>query len=64
MANAGYPLYGDTKYNPRFKFKRGVETALFASRLKLKYKGEDIDAYTIPTGQAFELFDEQKIKFT
>lgn len=34
MANAGWPLYGDTKYNPRFqKVKEHVQTALCAYKL-------------------------------
>ena len=34
MANAGWPLYGDTKYNPAFQdTKEQVQTALCAYRL-------------------------------
>lgn len=34
MANAGWPLYGDTKYNPRFqKVTEHVQTALCAYKL-------------------------------
>ena len=34
MANAGWPLYGDTKYNPRFQEVMGhVQTALCAYKL-------------------------------
>ncbi len=34
MANAGWPLYGDVKYNPRFQnSKEQVQTALCACRL-------------------------------
>lgn len=36
MANAGWPLYGDTKYNPAFAETTGyVQTALCAYRLSL-----------------------------
>ena len=36
MANAGWPLYGDTKYNPRFQeVMEHVQTALCAYKLSL-----------------------------
>ena len=38
MANAGWPLYGDTKYNPQFQeVMEHVQTALCAYRLVLKH---------------------------
>ncbi len=35
FAHMGYPLYGDTKYNEKYKHKRGIFPALFASEMKL-----------------------------
>lgn len=34
FAHMGYPLYGDTKYNDKYKHKRGIFPALFAEELK------------------------------
>lgn len=56
LSNLGYPLYGDTKYNPQFKHKRGVETALFAGELSFEYEGKNICIKAEPKGQVFELF--------
>lgn len=56
MAHKGYPLYGDTKYNPQFRFKIGAETALFAGGLKFEYDGEIICVKAEPFGGAFEYF--------
>lgn len=58
FAHFGYPLYGDTKYNPLFKHKRGVDTALFAYKLSFSYKGKDISVSTKPIGEAFEKFSK------
>lgn len=52
-----YPLYGDTKYNPEFKHKRGVTTALYASELEFEYNGEKINVQAKPIGEAFDIFD-------
>lgn len=56
LAHMGYPLYGDTKYNPAFRFKRGVQTALFASELAFEYEGEAIDVKAKPTEGIFNKF--------
>ncbi len=56
FANIGYPLYGDTKYNPQFKHKRGVMTALYAGELNFRYDGENINIKSKPIGEAFDLF--------
>lgn len=56
FANMGNPLYGDTKYNPQFRHKRGVTTALYASELSFEYEGKNIEVKSEPTGEAFELF--------
>jgi 23S rRNA pseudouridine1911/1915/1917 synthase len=37
LAHHGLPLYGDTKYNPEFRFKRGVNVALFACELNFTH---------------------------
>ncbi len=57
FAHLGYPLYGDTKYNPQFKFKRNVTTALFASELTFKYNNENISVKVNPYGEGFDLIN-------
>jgi 23S rRNA pseudouridine1911/1915/1917 synthase len=44
LAHHGLPLYGDTKYNPEFRFKRGVNVHLFASELRFvnPFTGEKV----------------------
>ena len=44
----GYPLYGDTKYNPDFSKKRGIYPALFAYHLSFK-NPVGIDTITVAT---------------
>ncbi len=58
FAGFGYPLYGDTKYNPMFKHKRVVTTALYATELKFELYGKLIDVKTKPVGEAFDKFKE------
>ena len=48
FAHIGCPLYGDTKYNPLFKHKRGVTTALFAGGLSFKYDNKEINVNAEP----------------
>ena len=59
FANAGTPLWGDTKYNP--KFKRGfygVNTALYAYRLTVVKPGEKTESILekAPNSTPFDLF--------
>ena len=59
FANAGTPLWGDTKYNP--KFKRGfygVNTALYAYRLTVVKPGEKTELILekAPNSTPFDLF--------
>lgn len=53
FAHLGYPLYGDTKYNPDFKHKRNVTTALFAAGLNIDNK---INVEIEPEGSVFKIF--------
>ena len=59
FANAGTPLWGDTKYNP--KFKRGfygVNKALYAYRLTVVKPGEKTESILekAPNSTPFDLF--------
>ena len=44
FAHLGYPLYGDTKYNDKYRHKRGIFPALFAKELKFIHPitGEEV----------------------
>lgn len=52
LSHIGYPLYGDTKYNPLFKHKRGVTPALLAQRLTFNHPitNKEIDIKLKPSG--------------
>lgn len=56
FAHMGYPLYGDTKYNPQFKFKRNVATALFAGGLNFEFKNKNININIKPKGEIYDNF--------
>lgn len=56
LAHYGYPLYGDTKYNPQFRFKRNTDTALFAAGLEFIYNNDAISVNIMPCGGIFDMF--------
>jgi len=64
MANAGLPLYADTKYNPLFIRKRVSENiGLWSYRLALEINGK-IQIFTyLPATSVFEIFAENMKEF-
>ena len=58
MANAGAPLWGDTKYNPVFARRRGGFPALWAERLTFTHPqtGEAMVFHCSPSREPFRLF--------
>lgn len=59
LAHAGYPIWGDTKYNPSFQQKRGwFDIALFASALSFVHpNGEFVQFKIEPDHEIFKLFE-------
>ncbi len=61
LAHNNTPIWGDTKYNPEFKHKRGVLPALFAYRLNFThpYTNKPIEIKVIPDYGKFSDFSEE-----
>ncbi|WP_343032779.1 RNA pseudouridine synthase [Anaerotalea alkaliphila] len=60
LANARLPLWGDTKYNPRFQDWKGwVRIGLFSSRLRFIHPGTGrrMEFAVQPKGFPFDLFE-------
>ena len=58
MTANGTPIYGDTKYNPEFRHKRGVFPALFSHSLKFIHPVTKEEMYfeAKPDDKVFEVF--------
>lgn len=58
MMNMGTPLWGDIKYNPIFKHKRGVSVALWSYGLDFKHPitNEELSFRLEPKGEIFDCF--------
>lgn len=62
LSTHGMPIWGDTKYNPAFKHKRGVLPALYACRLVFTHPitGERLCLKSKPNYGKFSDFTEDK----
>lgn len=60
LAGHNLPLWGDTKYNPAFKHKRGVLPGLFAYKTAFRhpFTNEEIELKTMPDYGIFTDFTE------
>jgi 23S rRNA pseudouridine1911/1915/1917 synthase len=61
FAERNMPLYGDTKYNPRYRNQKGkyIQLGLYSTRLAFThpFTGERMVFKTEPRGEAFEMMD-------
>ena len=61
FAERNMPLYGDTKYNPRYRNQKGkyIQLGLYSTRLAFTHPltGERMVFKTEPRGEAFEMMD-------
>jgi 23S rRNA pseudouridine1911/1915/1917 synthase len=61
FAERNMPLYGDTKYNPRYRKQKGkyIQLGLYSTRLAFThpFTGERMVFKTEPRGEAFEMMD-------
>lgn len=61
LAHRGIPIWGDTKYNPTFKHKRGVVPALFAHSLQFIHPvtKDEVTIKAVPDYSKFEEFENE-----
>jgi len=63
LSHAGYPIYGDTKYNPTFMEKKGWhQIALYSYRIEFRHpKTRKVLKFEhMPTSEPFNMFDLEK----
>lgn len=63
LSHAGYPIYGDTKYNPTFMSKKGWhQIALYSYRIEFKHpKTRKVLTFEhMPTSEPFNIYDLKK----
>lgn len=63
LSHAGYPIWGDTKYNPNFQQEKGwFQIALFAYSITFKDAlKKSVDFKEKPTDHPFTLFDLERL---